>query len=91
MDLLCYGTDLRRIPLDTLRNADRIDLSWLIDAYRTMNRSDFFLPFFDKLAGTDALRKQIEAGWSEEQIRESWKPQLEKFRQMRKKYLLYSD
>ena len=91
MDLLCYGTDLRRIPLDTLRNADHIDLSWLIDAYRTMNRSDFFLPFFDKLAGTDALRKQIEAGWSEEQIRESWKPQLEKFRQMRKKYLLYSD
>ena len=43
-----------------------------------MNRSDFFIPFIDKLAGTDTLRKQIEAGWSEEQIRESWEPGLEK-------------
>jgi uncharacterized protein YbbC (DUF1343 family) len=88
---LCYGSDLRNIPLDSLRNADRIDLSWLINAYKTMKRRDFFIPFIDKLAGTSALRKQIESGQTEEQIRESWKPQLEKYRQMRKKYLLYFD
>jgi len=45
----------------------------------------------DKLAGTDKLRKQIEAGWSEEKIRESWEPELEKYRQTRKKYLLYPE
>lgn len=91
MDRLCYGINLQHIPIDTLYRKDRIDLSWLIDAYETMNRSDFFIPFIDKLAGTDSLRKQIKAGWSEEQIRESWEPQMEKYKQMRKKYLLYSD
>jgi len=89
MDRLCYGINLQHIPVDTLYQTDRINLSWLIDAYETMNRSDFFIPFIDKLAGTDSLRKQVKAGWSEEQIRESWKPQLEKYKQMRKKYLLY--
>jgi uncharacterized protein YbbC (DUF1343 family) len=91
MDQLCYGSDLRNIPLDSLRNADRIDLSWLINAYKTMKRRDFFIPFIDKLAGTSALRKQIESGQTEEQIREGWEPELEKYLQMRKKYLLYSD
>jgi len=91
MDRVCYGPDLRKIPLDSLRSADRIDLSFLFHAFAAMNRRDFFIPFIDKLAGTSALRKQIESGQSEEQIRESWKPQLEKYRQMRKKYLLYSD
>jgi uncharacterized protein YbbC (DUF1343 family) len=91
MDLLCYGPDLREIPVDTLRNIDRINLSWLIYAYKTMNRRDFFIPFFDKLAGTDALRKQIEDGWSEDQIRKSWEPALKEYRQIRKKYLLYPD
>jgi uncharacterized protein YbbC (DUF1343 family) len=88
---LCYGNDLRKIPLDTLRNANRMELSWLIGAFKTMGRSDFFIPFFDKLAGTDRLRRQIEMGWSDEQIRESWKQGLEKFMQMRMKYLLYPD
>jgi uncharacterized protein YbbC (DUF1343 family) len=88
---LCYGTDFRIIPMDTLCSLSRINLSWLINAYTTMNRSDFFIPFIDKLAGTDKLRKQIMAGQSEEQIRESWVPGLEKYRQMRKKYLLYPD
>jgi uncharacterized protein YbbC (DUF1343 family) len=91
MDRICYGINLQHIPFDTLCGTDRINLSWLIDAYETINRSDFFQPFFDKLAGTAALRKQIESGRTEEQIRESWKPQLEKYRQMRIKYLLYSD
>jgi uncharacterized protein YbbC (DUF1343 family) len=91
MDQLCYGINLQKIPLDTLRNANRINLLWIINACKTMNRPDFFLPFFDKLAGTDTLRKQIESGWSEEKIRESWKPGLEKYRQMRRKYLLYPD
>ncbi len=91
MGLLCYGPDLRIIPKDSLLNMNRISLSWLINAYKTMNRTDFFIPFFDKLAGTDALRKQIVSGMSEEMIRESWRPGLEKFRKARERYLLYPD
>jgi len=90
-DQQCYGVDLRKAVADSLSNLDRIELSWLINAYKTMNRPGFFLPFMDKLAGTDKLRKQIEAGWSEEKIRKSWSPDLEKYRQIRKKYLLYPE
>ncbi|MBN1416688.1 MAG: DUF1343 domain-containing protein [Bacteroidales bacterium] len=88
---VCYGIDLRTLTTDYLSQNNRINLSWLINAYKTMNRSDFFIAFIDKLAGTDSLRKQIEAGWSEEQIRKSWEPGLEKFRQLSKKYLLYPE
>jgi uncharacterized protein YbbC (DUF1343 family) len=47
--------------------------------------------FFDKLAGTDELRKQILAGWTEEQIRDGWKEELAEYKAIRKKYLLYED
>ena len=47
--------------------------------------------FFDKLAGTTKLRKQIEEGVSEEEIRASWQADLEKYKVIRKKYLLYPD
>ena len=40
----------------------------------------------------DAVRRgAIEAGWGEEQIRDSWKGDLEKFNERRKLYLLYKD
>ena len=91
MNQLCYGFDLRSIHPDSLRTFSRINLSWLIDAYKTMKRTDFFLPFMNNLAGTDQLRKQIETGTSEEEIRKSWEPGLAKYRQLRKKYLLYPE
>ncbi len=52
-------------------------------------KSDFFTSFFDKLAGTDKLRKQIESGLSEEEIKLSWQKDIEKFKKIRAKYLLY--
>ena len=44
---------------------------------------------FDKLSGTSNLKKQIIEGLSESEIRDSWKEGLEKFKKIRKKYLLY--
>ena len=44
---------------------------------------------FDKLAGTENLKKQIIAGASEADIRRSWEPGLSAFKATRKKYLLY--
>jgi uncharacterized protein YbbC (DUF1343 family) len=44
---------------------------------------------FDKLAGTENLKKQIITGTSEEEIRKSWEPGLSDYKNMRKKYLLY--
>ena len=51
----------------------------------------FFLKsnFFEKLAGNGDLRKQIEAGMSEEEIRATWQPALDEFKKIREKYLIY--
>lgn len=45
--------------------------------------------FMDKLAGTDELRKGIEAGMTETQLRQSWQADLNEFKTKRKPYLLY--
>jgi uncharacterized protein YbbC (DUF1343 family) len=89
---LCYGVDLSQISYDTIRNEKRINLSYLIQAYQlSTDKSKFFINnnFFEKLAGTDELRKQIIAGVSENDIRKTWQAGLEQFFQMRKQYLLY--
>jgi uncharacterized protein YbbC (DUF1343 family) len=86
----CYGEDLRGFVPDS--GWSRIELRWLLDAYEKFpDKKNFFLPFFESLAGTDRLRQQIIAGWTEEEIRQSWQPGLEKFRGIRERYLLYED
>ncbi len=81
----CYGEDLSKVT-----KVNRLELKWLIKAYQaTTDKSKFFNPFFTKLAGTKKLQQQIEAGISEDKIRESWKKGLERFKEMRKKYLIY--
>lgn len=83
-----YGVDLRAVE------DDKFTLKYVLDFYNKMpDKSKFFTraDFFDKLAGTDELRKQILAGLSEEEIRKSWESDLKAYKQMRKKYLLYPD
>jgi uncharacterized protein YbbC (DUF1343 family) len=83
--VLCYGEDLTQYP-----KLDKIELKWLIKAYNTTSdKSRFFNKFFTRLAGTKKLQEQIEAGVSEEEIRNSWKEGLENFKKMRAKYLIY--
>jgi uncharacterized protein YbbC (DUF1343 family) len=57
------------------------------------NKEKFFSSpnFFDKLAGTTQLRKQIIGGVGEDVIRNSWQSDLDAYKEIRKKYLLYSD
>lgn len=89
---LCYGYDLTNFGNDFIRDSGTIYLFWLIDLYnRYHNKTEFFNSYFDKLAGTDHLKKQIIAGSTEEEIRKSWKTDIEQFKIIRKKYLLYSD
>lgn len=80
----CYGMK------DLKVQKKELDLSFLIKMYKTANKKeDFFNSFFDKLAGTDQLRKQIEKGLSQEEIKLSWQKDIEKFKKIRQKYLLY--
>lgn len=82
---VCYGLDLQHAP-----TSGKLDLQYLLDFYKAYPQRDkFFISYFEKLAGTGELRKQIQDGWSEEQIRESWQPGLKKYKEMRQRYLLY--
>jgi uncharacterized protein YbbC (DUF1343 family) len=85
---LCYGEDLSKI--DARKQA--FTLKYIIEYYQKSNdKAKFFSSpsFFDKLAGSDTTRKQIMAGMTETQIRASWKVDLDKYKTIRKKYLLY--
>ncbi|MEN8146264.1 MAG: DUF1343 domain-containing protein [Campylobacterota bacterium] len=91
-DKVCYGVDLSAISLESVRSSKKMDLGYLLDAYKHYSEKEkFFLKnsFIDRLAGSDELRKQIIAGRSEKEIRESWEDDLKQFRKIRAKYLLY--
>ena len=80
----CYGMK------DLQAKKKKLDLSFLIKMYKTAEtKDDFFNSFFDKLAGTDQLREQIEKGLKEQEIILSWQKDIEKFKKIREKYLLY--
>ncbi len=84
-DVLCYGEDLTKI-----KKVTRLELKWLIKAYaNTSDKTIFFNDFFTKLAGTKKLQEQIIEGVSEKEIRKSWEADLNAFKEMRKKYLIY--
>jgi uncharacterized protein YbbC (DUF1343 family) len=75
-----------------LQEARQLYLFWLMEAFRTTPEpKSFFNDFFDKLAGNATLRTQIQEGATEEAIRASWKADLEAYKKIRKKYLLYTD
>jgi uncharacterized protein YbbC (DUF1343 family) len=54
-------------------------------------KDKFFTNYFNLLAGNDVLQKQIREGVTEEEIRKSWEPGLTRFKEIRKKYLIYRD
>jgi uncharacterized protein YbbC (DUF1343 family) len=86
----CWGLDLRKFYTEKPKLKGRINVVWLMMAYVNLyNNPDFFTPYFDTLAGTSALRKQIIEGKSDQEIRASWQPGLAKFSEIRAKYLLY--
>jgi uncharacterized protein YbbC (DUF1343 family) len=99
---VCYGWNLSGTTEEVLQKVNnRIQLKWLMEAYRLFPEKDsfFIVPksgkmedsFFDKLAGNDELWQQIVAGKTEKEIRASWQPKLDEFKKIRKKYLLYKD
>lgn len=91
-DSLCFGVDLRKISLDSLLNYKKINLNYLLNAYKMLDgESSFFLKnnFFDKLAGTNQLKKQIINNATEAEIRKSWIKGINNYKSKSRKYLLY--
>ena len=87
---LCYGVDLREYPFE-----GGLSLRFVIDFYNLLGKDEkqYFTRanWFDLLAGNSTLRMQIVQGLSEAEIRASWQPELDQYKEMRKKYLLYAD
>lgn len=90
---VCKGQNLTGLTKGALHEQGRLDLSYLIDSYTNLKGQNvtFFNDnnFFEKLAGTADLRRQIIAGKTEDEIRDTWKEGLEDFKKVRSKYLLY--
>jgi len=89
-DEVCFGEDLSKVAYQ-----NGINLEWLIKAYKNNTKQPFWTKngsklWIDQLAGTDELRKQIEQGWTEKQIKETWKNDLDNFKYIRAKYLIYN-
>ena len=98
----CYGWNLyapENEVLATIHN--QLPVQYLIKAYALFpDKEHFFIipkqgnekmNAFNRLAGSDQLMKQIQAGLTEKEIRAGWQPQLSAFKKIRKKYLLYKD
>jgi uncharacterized protein YbbC (DUF1343 family) len=85
-DMICFGTDLRFQE----NYLTEINLKWLIATYNECDKKEnFFNTFFDKLAGTDKLRKQIIAEKTAKEIKASWREDIAEFKEIREKYLIY--
>ncbi|WP_405401039.1 exo-beta-N-acetylmuramidase NamZ domain-containing protein [Maribacter sp. Asnod2-G09] len=83
---LCYGKDLSKAE-----RMNEVTMDYIIDAYtNSVDKSKFFLTSgFTKHAGNDRLQKQIEAGATNAEIKATWQDDIEKFKKIRAKYLLY--
>lgn len=87
----CRGLDLTEFAHDYVNNPKKLQLEWLIEAYQQLHGKNyqFFIKYFNLLAGDSMLKQQIENGKSMEGIRASWQSDLDKFKAIREKYLIY--
>ena len=105
LDEECHGVDLRRKPLRDVW-AEKINLEYVIDAYRNLNMGDKFFGknnFFELLAGVDWFRSMIGEGLPSTvtassvtsslaaEISARWAPDVEAFKARRAPYLLYPE
>lgn len=93
LDEECHGVDLRRKPLRDIW-AEKINLEYVIDAYRNLNMGDKFFGknnFFELLAGVDWFRSMIENGSTAAEISARWASDIEDFKSRRAPYLLYEE
>jgi uncharacterized protein YbbC (DUF1343 family) len=80
----CYGVDLQK---DTVKG---LSLAYVIKMYHDYpDKEKYFTSYFDKLAGNKILKEQIKQGMSEDQIKDSWREEINQYKSVRKKYLLY--
>lgn len=88
----CNGVDLSVLDSDSVI-AKGVDLSYVIDAYHNirLGKDRFFTSFFDKLIGNAKVRRMIVDGYSAKEIKATWRSEVDEFKILRRKYLLYPE
>ena len=87
----CRGINLSTVPLSDAR-ALGFSLRYLIDALLASDAGEkFFTPMFEKLVGTAYVRAMLLDGATEAEIRARWQPDVERYRVLRARYVLYPD
>ncbi len=91
-DTLCYGVDLRPLFHTTLQKR-AIDISWVsLFYYQTPDKQAvFFDKNFNYHVGNELLKEQIISKLETNKIVESWQADINIFKEIRKKYLIYQD
>lgn len=88
---VCYGYDKTEFAESHDNNTQQIQLDWLIEACTQYGDKTFFGNYFRLLAGNTEFSEQIKQGLSPDEIRASWQDELESFKNIREKYLIYDD
>lgn len=100
---VCYGWNVynanNNMVIHELKH--QLQIKYLIEAYKMFTDKALFFNkpksdiitdyFFNKLAGSNELMNQLQQGKTEQEIRQTWKPHIDAFKKIRKKYLLYQD
>lgn len=90
-DQKCHGVDLRGLD-DEQIIASGFNLEYVIDAYRNLNMGEkFFTRMFLLLTGVDYIKQMIIEGKSADEIRKVWQKDVEEFKLLRRRYLLYEE
>ncbi len=89
---ICKGYDIRDNGIDYIVEKRKLELSFLVNTYAEItNKDNYFTNSFNILAGNAELKEQIKSQMSEKEIRVTWEKDLDAFKLIRKKYLLYTD
>nr|WP_243348721.1 DUF1343 domain-containing protein [Parabacteroides sp. FAFU027] len=86
---LCYGIDFRKKSFE-----GGFTLKFFLDYYKKSGQGALFFTQprgFDQLMGTSLVRKMIIAGKGETEIKGLWQKELNKYKETRRKYLLYEE
>ena len=89
-NLTCYGLDLRKTEAP-----EGLSLRYVIElyqAYQKAGKADEFFTrasWFDLLMGTSSVRQAIIDGKDETTIKAPWQQELNEYKEMRKRYVIY--
>ena len=80
----CYGEDLSRVEAPK-----KVSLRWLLKAYQHHKGAFFKSESFKLHSGQSALEEMIQSGFTENQIRATWEKDLEAFKAIRSRHIMY--